>query len=97
MLNQSRILSLSTYHLDFKVKLQKLQKQFRSKSSRQVSKMRYNKKLQLTLYVASAYAPAVFELKPQLADRLARLEELIAFIRSNGLLSMVRWLRILKL
>jgi hypothetical protein len=43
----------------------------------------------LTGCTASAHAPALFELKPQLLDRYHRLRELIAFIRQNKLLHLV--------
>ncbi|RXK40460.1 hypothetical protein M231_02293 [Tremella mesenterica] len=38
---------------------------------------------------SSPYMPTIFELRPQLSDRLLREKELIRFVRSNGLLSML--------
>ncbi|WWD16353.1 hypothetical protein CI109_100779 [Kwoniella shandongensis] len=37
----------------------------------------------------SPYMPAIFELRPHLSDRLLRLKELMAYIRSNGLLTIL--------
>ncbi|KAK4686173.1 hypothetical protein P7C73_g3957, partial [Tremellales sp. Uapishka_1] len=38
---------------------------------------------------SSVYMPAIYELRPQLSDRLVKLKELMSFIRRNGFLSML--------
>lgn len=39
----------------------------------------------------SPYQPAIFETKALLADRLARLREVMGFVRANGLIERVRF------